>query len=109
MFARLIGAVVGLAVAGIVGPAASPAIAFYDADLTKLLAGDPCEYCDLRRADLRGVDLSDADLRYAELSRANLATSDLSDANLVVKFRHLSPQQMRLRCGKVPFAWVSSV
>jgi uncharacterized protein YjbI with pentapeptide repeats len=51
--------------------------AFNADDLARLKASGSCERCDLRGADLKGMDLAGANL-----TRASLRNSDLKDPNL---------------------------
>src|SRR3954454_21402219 len=60
----------------------NPAFAFNPDHLQRLAETKSCPNCDLREADLRGMDLSTANLQGADLSKANLGRTDLSKADL---------------------------
>jgi len=79
------------------GLAMGTAQAFDADDLARLKDTGECERCDLRRADLKGLnlagarlsrailrdaDLKDANLEGADLSQADLRRADLEKANL---------------------------
>ena len=63
------------------------AFAFEEADLSQLKSSNSCSQCDLRGANLNGMDLqranlSQADLRGAQCVQTNLRNANLSGANL---------------------------
>ena len=69
-----------LAIAVLMG--ATPSIAENSAHVAKLKATKKCEDCDLRRANLTGMNLQGVDLYRARLSDADLMGADLQGANM---------------------------
>jgi len=64
------------------GLVSSPSYAFKQIDLDQLLTDNKCKHCDLREANLIGVNIEKADLQGANLQGANLLGSRLTGANL---------------------------